>query len=995
MQRLFGVPMGTLATSLVIALVAALAVFAGLAARNRILLKLGLRNVGRRRGRSALIVVGLMLGTTIIASALVTGDTVSHTIRSTVFTSLGATDEVIAAKGAQNNTSLVGSASGASYFPQDVATTIADPLRRSPDVDGVAGAIMESVSVQDRTSRQNESRVGLFSAEPSSLGGFARITVDGRAVSLADLRPGEVYLNRHAAEELNASPGDTLAVFGGDRVAPARVKAVVTYRGTGTDGSALLLPLSRAQGLLGKPDQINRVLVSNRGDETGGVARTDSVMRMIRPAAAAQGLQATPVKRDGIKAADAAGTAFMNLFTTFGLFSISAGILLIFLIFVMLAGERRGEMGIARAIGMQRGDLVQSFTYEGAAYDLIAALVGAALGVGVAFGMVELMASALGTTGIDIQRYAQLSSVVVAYTLGVLLTLVVVVASAWRVSRLNIVTAIRNLTEPAIRQTRRRAWLRGVTGLAVGGLIALAGRSSGQATAFLLGVSVMVVGAVPLARLAGVRDRVAYTGAGVALVVWWLLPFNTLRTMVPNASMDFSTWVVGGLMVVLGAVWTVIYNADILLAGVTRSLGRIRSLAPVLRTSIAYPLRTRFRTGVTLAMFTLVVFTLVVGSATSNAFTKAFDDRAAFSGGFDVRAQTAPFSPVPDMPAALVHAPGLRPADFTAVSAQSLLPADVRQTTSGHSPVSYPVRGLDDTFLTTTTFGLAAMANGYHSAREVWQAVQQRPGLAVVDSLIVRRHDNWSFGQQAPLRLDGFYLEDKSFNPVTLDVRDPQTGISRRLTVIGVLKDTAPLGMAGVSTSQGSLAAFGVRARPTVYYFRLAPGVDDVATARRLESAFLANGMQADALSKILKDSVAANYTMNRIVIGFMGLGLVVGIAALGVVAARSVVERRAQIGVLRAIGYQRRTVQASFLIEASFISLVAIVVGAVLGLIMAYNVISDAASQPSWSNIGFAVPWPQLLVVFAGVYLASLLTTYAPARRAARTYPAEALRYQ
>ena len=53
-----------------------------------------------------------------------------------------------------------------------------------------------------------------------------------------------------------------------------------------------------------------------------------------------------------------------------------------------------------------------------------------------------------------------------------------------------------------------------------------------------------------------------------------------------------------------------------------------------------------------------------------------------------------------------------------------------------------------------------------------------------------------------------------------------------------------------------------------------------------------------------------------------MGLGLVVGVAALGVITARSVVERRQQIGVLRAIGFQRRMVQLSFLLESSFIAL-------------------------------------------------------------------------
>ena len=63
------------------------------------------------------------------------------------------------------------------------------------------------------------------------------------------------------------------------------------------------------------------------------------------------------------------------MFTTFGS-SIAAGILLIFLIFVMLAAERRGELGIARAIGTRRSHLVKMYLFEGLAYDLVAALFG-------------------------------------------------------------------------------------------------------------------------------------------------------------------------------------------------------------------------------------------------------------------------------------------------------------------------------------------------------------------------------------------------------------------------------------------------------------------------------------------------------------------------------------------------------------------------------------------------------------------------------------------
>ena len=64
----------------------------------------------------------------------------------------------------------------------------------------------------------------------------------------------------------------------------------------------------------------------------------------------------------------------------------------------------------------------------------------------------------------------------------------------------------------------------------------------------------------------------------------------------------------------------------------------------------------------------------------------------------------------------------------------------------------------------------------------------------------------------------------------------------------------------------------------------------------------------------------------------FMGLGLIVGSASIGIVSARAVVERRQQIGMLRAIGYQRWMIQWSFLLEASFVALLGIGLGLFFG---------------------------------------------------------------
>jgi putative ABC transport system permease protein len=167
------------------------------------------------------------------------------------------------------------------------------------------------------------------------------------------------------------------------------------------------------------------------------------------------------------------------------------------------------------------------------------------------------------------------------------------------------------------------------------------------------------------------------------------------------------------------------------------------------------------------------------------------------------------------------------------------------------------------------------------------------------------------------------------------------------------------------------------------------------AVAASLESAFLESGMEAESLEEVRADTVAANVTINRLLQAFMGLGLVVGVAALGVISARSVVERRQQIGVMRAIGFGRGMVQAAFLLESSLVALTSIVVGTGLRLLLGYNIIADQRRLPSWHNLALVVPWANLAVIFLVVYAVALAATFAPARRAARTRPAEALRYE
>ncbi len=93
MEKLFGLEMASIAGSLSAALILVIAGLGLLALRRPVFFKLGLRPIPRRKAQSTLIVLGLMLATLIITAAFITGDTLSHTIRTWAIEGMGEMDE--------------------------------------------------------------------------------------------------------------------------------------------------------------------------------------------------------------------------------------------------------------------------------------------------------------------------------------------------------------------------------------------------------------------------------------------------------------------------------------------------------------------------------------------------------------------------------------------------------------------------------------------------------------------------------------------------------------------------------------------------------------------------------------------------------------------------------------------------------------------------------------------------------------------------------------
>jgi putative ABC transport system permease protein len=114
----------------------------------------------------------------------------------------------------------------------------------------------------------------------------------------------------------------------------------------------------------------------------------------------------------------------------------------------------------------------------------------------------------------------------------------------------------------------------------------------------------------------------------------------------------------------------------------------------------------------------------------------------------------------------------------------------------------------------------------------------------------------------------------------------------------------------------------------------------------------------------------------------------------VGVVAFRTVVERRQQIGMMRAIGYTRGQVALSFLMESSFVAILGVGSGIVLALLLSWQLVStDEFVAGGVDN--FYIPWAQILLIGGLAIGASLLMTIIPSRQASSIPIAEALRYE
>jgi putative ABC transport system permease protein len=981
----------------------------GMMTRDKITVRMSLRNFTRRKTSMALVIAGLMIGTAMISGSLVTGDTLTNLFTRGAYNGYGYADEVVYAQSAQG---------GYQFFPlsksHDLYQGLSGNPSASPDLRGVTPEILSTVTANNTSwgvVQSGATLIGTYANASLALGDFH--ANDGSIIQ-SSLTDSQAIVNDRAARDLNATVGNQLTIFSPvNQTFSVSVRivgvAVADARGSFSGGDNIFVNMNTAESLTFHPGSANYIAITNIGGLRSSIQYTSTVglaanqtLNNIQPPAPNFECKTNPnspansttllcaygAKMEAVNSATSGAMQLTNLFTVLSTITIIAGVVLIINMFIMLAEERKSEMGMARAVGMKRSQLTKLFLFEGTLYAAGASLVGIFVGIGIAYGILYAFGSII--SGFFPVSLAQVLdsftftpvSLFTAFTEGLFITYLTILLTSWRVSKLNIIRAVRDIPEPP-RGKRTYTVL-----LVVGGVLAILGVflfeasfAAKSAIEALVGPSLVIIGAgLVLSRF--LLNRYAFTLTGIALLIQWGVPsFSFNSSIIQNYNVGPETLIVGGMIMVMGAIFLALFNTDVILKILRLFYRGRKRLTVIFKTALSYPGNKRFRTGATVAMFALVLL-----SVTVIAFLTAEQGAALNrvvqqdSGGYDIIAQTT--LPVSNL-AARIGSDQYLQGKVSAVIPFNSTGVVVRDLSTGVDYGPQLAVGGDQNapsqsnFFTGNTFTMVLMASGYKTAADVWKSVTTTNSSTVV----------WSFGS---VNFNG--PPSSSRTPAAGDLLqlyyapNNTTVLSKTVTVAGVLNGVFFNGI--VSTNQLLKNAFGI-GTGQLGFVKVYSGVDPTSVSNILKKDFARIGMQTIAIAPLISTFIQIGQSFLGIFEAFLALGLVVGIAGLGIISIRSVVERRKEIGVLRAIGYRRSMILSAFLLENSYVALLGILIGIVLGIDLGYAI----ATSPG-SGLSFVIPWVSLLEIIAFSYGLAVLATLGSSRRAARIPPAEALRY-
>ena len=226
-----------------------------------------------------------------------------------------------------------------------------------------------------------------------------------------------------------------------------------------------------------------------------------------------------------------------------------------------------------------------------------------------------------------------------------------------------------------------------------------------------------------------------------------------------------------------------------------------------------------------------------------------------------------------------------------------------------------------------------------------------------------------------------------------IDRIDPATRIwlgGRWFTVAGILRplELAPEIDRAALIGTPAASAFGYTGHPTRLYLRADTGRVDATSTLLARAVSPENPEAVDVTrpSDVLESRLLIAGSTTTLLLGLGAVALLVGGIGIANVLVISVLERRGEIGLRRALGATRPHIAAQFLLEALLLSVLGGLTGVLLGTLITFT----AAAARGWHP---EIPTTAITAGLAAAVLIGALAGLYPATRAARLPPTEALR--